>query len=96
MHGAADVATIGLWEVVGYPYEAWADGTEVQLEVRYDASRNVETVKILRGDEAIHPQPMLARLKKKKLEPAGMEVINDEGATLQATHVSDYGGETRK
>jgi hypothetical protein len=53
-HGAADVATMGLWEVVGTPAEMIADGTDVQLQVRYDAYQNVETVQVLKGAEAVH------------------------------------------
>jgi outer membrane protein assembly factor BamE (lipoprotein component of BamABCDE complex) len=52
-HGAADAFTFGLWEIVGVPVETLADGTDVQLEVRYDANRMVESVVVIRGEEAI-------------------------------------------
>lgn len=35
-HGAMDVMTLGLWEVLGTPAEAIADGTEMAVEVQYD------------------------------------------------------------
>jgi hypothetical protein len=53
VHGAADVATWGLWEVLGVPLETMADGTEVQAEVRYDENRLVESVRIFRGKEVV-------------------------------------------
>lgn len=35
-HGAADVLTIGLWEIVGTPTEAVWNGTDYLLKVTYD------------------------------------------------------------
>jgi hypothetical protein len=43
-HGAADVLTLGLWEVVGTPTEATFDGNRMSVEVRYDASDRVKEV----------------------------------------------------
>lgn len=39
-----DVMTLGIWEVVGTPVEAAADGTMVAYEVSYDTSNNVSAV----------------------------------------------------
>lgn len=35
-HGAMDVMTFGLWEVIATPAESIADGTEMAVEVHYD------------------------------------------------------------
>ena len=43
-HGAADVFTLGLWEIVGTPTEAVFDGTKMALEVTYDENDRVENV----------------------------------------------------
>ena len=43
-HGAADVLTLGLWEVVGTPTEGVFDGKEMAYEVSYDGDDRVETV----------------------------------------------------
>lgn len=59
-HGAADVVTFGLWEVVGVPVETLADGTQVQLEVRYDPNRLVESVTVIRGHEVVAPESQVA------------------------------------
>jgi hypothetical protein len=59
-HGAADVFTFGLWEVVGVPVETLADGTEVQVEVRYDPHRIVESVHVIRGQNAVQPRRLFA------------------------------------
>jgi len=43
-HGAADVLTLGLWEVVGTPTEAIFSGDKVIYEVIYDKDDKVEKV----------------------------------------------------
>ena len=43
-HGAADVMTLGLWEIVGTPTEATLNGHRVAYEVTYDASDRIESV----------------------------------------------------
>lgn len=52
-HGAADVLTLGLWEVAGTPIEAMADGNEVKVEVFYDANDTVERVKVIKGSDVL-------------------------------------------
>lgn len=46
-HGAADVFTLGLWEVVGTPTEAVFDGREIAYEVAYDEGDKIEEVILL-------------------------------------------------
>ena len=53
LHGAADVLTLGLWEVVATPLEGYANGTKVSLEVIYDREDRVAKVVPLRGQEAL-------------------------------------------
>jgi hypothetical protein len=48
-HGAADVVTAGLWEVVATPIETVADGTDMEVEVIYDGEERVEMVNYLKG-----------------------------------------------
>lgn len=43
-HGLADVATIGLWEVIATPAEAAFDGKKTAFEITYDDSDRVEKV----------------------------------------------------
>lgn len=52
-HGAADVVTGGLWEVVGIPAETLADGTDVQVVVTYDDVENVNGVQVIKGHKAL-------------------------------------------
>ena len=47
-HSAADIFTIGLWEVVGTPTEMIFDGTDVAYKVAYDESDNIEEVVLLK------------------------------------------------
>ena len=53
LHGAADVLTLGLWEVVGTPIEGVANGTKVSVEVTYDKEDRIATVVPIRGQEAL-------------------------------------------
>ncbi len=66
-HGAADVATFGLWEVVGIPMETIADGTDVQLEVHYGPDHHVASVHVIKGDGVVNPKPnVFARAFRRK------------------------------
>ena len=52
-HGAADVLTLGLWEVAGTPIEAIANGNEVKVEVFYDENDTVEKVNVIKGNDVM-------------------------------------------
>jgi len=52
-HGAADVATAGLWEAVGTPTEGYFSGTQISAEVKYDAQDRVASVVPLKGADEI-------------------------------------------
>jgi hypothetical protein len=47
-HGAADVVTLGLWEVVGTPTEAVFSGDDMAYEVRYDDTERIDQVTVLK------------------------------------------------
>ena len=47
-HGAADVFTLGLWEVVGTPTEAAFDGQDMAVQVSYDAQDKVTESVVLK------------------------------------------------
>ncbi len=49
-HGAADVVTLGLWELVGIPTEITFSGDEMAYLVKYDKNDLVEEVLALKGD----------------------------------------------
>jgi hypothetical protein len=53
VHGAADFFTLGLWEVIGTPIEAVADGTEVKVQVDYDVNDRVKHIQALEGEEQL-------------------------------------------
>lgn len=50
-HGAADVFTLGLWEVVGTPTESIFTGERVAYEVTYSTNNKVEKVVTLVHDK---------------------------------------------
>ena len=43
-HGVADIATLGLWEIVGTPVESSFDGNNTAYQITYDENGNVKTV----------------------------------------------------
>lgn len=47
-HGAADVFTLGLWEVIGTPTEAAFDGQDMAVQVNYDANDKVVGSSVLK------------------------------------------------
>jgi len=48
-HAVLDVSTLGLWEVVGSPAEAIASGDKVVVRVKYDKSKLVDKVIVIKG-----------------------------------------------
>lgn len=46
-HGAASVATLGLWELVGTPAEITFNGDEMAFQVSYDENDLVDDVKLI-------------------------------------------------
>lgn len=51
LHGAMDVLTLGLWEVVGTPTEAYASGDDMAVEVTYDEKEQLESTTIVKGGD---------------------------------------------
>lgn len=80
VHGAADVATGGLWEVVGIPAETLADGADVKVEVTYDDRRAVKTVDCIEGQNVITPRRLFARKRKAEKPPA--EEVSQTASSL--------------
>ncbi len=80
-HGAADVVTGGLWEVVGIPAEALADGTDVKVEVTYDDRRAVQSIDVIEGQKIITPRRWFAR--KSKAKPAADTARQNEKGRRQ-------------
>lgn len=60
VHGAADVMTLGLWEVAGTPLEGSLQGEDVRAEVAYDANDMVQRVEYFSGAHLAHGGPTLA------------------------------------
>jgi outer membrane protein assembly factor BamE (lipoprotein component of BamABCDE complex) len=66
VHGAADVVTLGLWEVVGTPVEGHFNGTEVSAEVVYDANDQVAQIIPIAGADEINAGTAAAQAAGKK------------------------------
>lgn len=50
LHGAANVATLGLWELVGTPTEITFSGDDMAFQVQYDESDVIEEVVIIKKE----------------------------------------------
>lgn len=50
LHGAANVATLGLWELVGTPTEITFSGDDMAFQVQYDENDIVEEVIIIKKE----------------------------------------------
>ena len=60
-HAAADVFTLGLWEVVGTPTEAIFTGSKMKVEVVYDTHDQVVSVRNLEPVKDAPPPPAEGR-----------------------------------
>jgi len=50
LHGAADLFTLGLWEIAGTPIEGMANGREMAVEVQYDSNAKIKETKLLKEE----------------------------------------------
>jgi len=51
LHGAADIVTVGLWEVVGTPTEYVFSGTDMLILVTYNRYDRVDIVEYFQGGQ---------------------------------------------
>ncbi len=47
-HSAADVLTLGLWEIVGTPTEMYFNGKEMAFHVSYDENDHLDEVNVIK------------------------------------------------
>ncbi len=79
-HGAADVLTLGIWEVVGTPFEAIVDGTEIKVKVNYDEEERVDQVEVIEGMTKLEDVDSIAGTEKierkspEKTEPSAFDL----------------------
>jgi len=50
LHGAANVVTLGLWELVGTPTEITFSGDDMAFQVRYDENDIVEEIALIKKE----------------------------------------------
>lgn len=55
-HGAADVATVGLWEIIGTPTETVFNGKKMSYEIFFDQNDNIESYKLLTLEQPAEKQ----------------------------------------
>ncbi|MFA5956690.1 hypothetical protein [Hyphomicrobium sp.] len=68
LHGAADIATLGLWEAVGTPTEGYFKGSQLSAEVTYDEHDRVTRVVPLKGSEEIQAVMTKANTQGDRIE----------------------------
>lgn len=88
LHGAADVATMGLWEVVGIPVETLADGTDVQVSITYDRDQCVDSVDVIKGEKVIKTvrpeKPAPLKQKRTAVRSADPDLTLEDPADFEA------------
>jgi len=90
-HGAADVLTLGLWEVVGTPTEAIFDGQKVAYEVTYGTSDKVEKAVTLVGEK---PGSQSQIAHETKAGPTN--TVKADAASVSATEATNEGRESKE
>ncbi|ENX17113.1 hypothetical protein F889_03489 [Acinetobacter colistiniresistens] len=48
-HTTADIATIGLWEIIGSPTEIYFNGQQLSYEVVFDDRDNIKSAKLIQN-----------------------------------------------
>lgn len=89
IHGAADVVTGGLWEVVGIPAESLADGKDVKVEVVYDDRRAVKNMEVIAGQDVITPRRWFQRKPKARPPAASAPSEPDLHEPATTAHIED-------
>lgn len=91
-HGVADVATIGLWEIVGTPMETSLRGEEVRVQVDYDNNDRVRRIEYFEGAHLAGNRMALARwMRRKKTRQTAVIEDFSNPAPLQQGGVSHVG-----
>ncbi|MFW1745688.1 hypothetical protein ACG9XW_05575 [Acinetobacter guillouiae] len=65
-HGAADVVTFGLWEIIGTPTESAFNGKKTSYEMVFDADDHLESSKLLTMSEYKNDSNSAAEIEVKK------------------------------
>ena len=52
-HGVADVASIGLWEVLGTPAESYFNGKKLSYEITFDQADAVKSYKLIDFEKSV-------------------------------------------
>lgn len=65
-HGAADVVTFGLWEIIGTPTESAFNGKKTSYEMIFDADDHLESSKLLTMSEYKNDSNSAAEIEVKK------------------------------
>lgn len=85
-HAAADVWTLGLWEVIGTPTEIIASGKKIQMEVTYNANDEVEEIKSMdkKPSPDTQKEPTFTEKAKEPLNKNPQPIENKEGAVIES------------
>ncbi|WP_423854504.1 hypothetical protein [Acinetobacter guillouiae] len=65
-HGAADVVTFGLWEIIGTPTESAFNGKKTSYEMIFDSDDHLESSKLLTMSEYKNDSNSAAEIEVKK------------------------------
>ena len=83
-HGAADLFTVGCWEVIGTPTELAFDGTQLRIQVTYTDGDVVDSATVI-GKDGSHPIANLKRMNDKTFAESH-ESSSEKQATPRRSH----------
>ena len=94
-HATADVFTLGLWEAVSTPTEAYFSGSDFKVEVAYDEKNQVISTQDLTGENPqlnYGPVPAEQKSKKNGASPPNQASPTEENAEGPETRANTQSG----
>ena len=88
-HTAADIFTLGLWEIVGTPFEAVVDGTEVKIKILYDDQEQIEQIEVIEGDRKLKDVDSIATTDKSPKGPTAVATTPESVPAEPLTAATD-------
>jgi hypothetical protein len=85
-HGTADVFSLGLWEVVSTPTEAYFSGSDVKVEVVYDSNDLVKASRNLTATAVgADPEPSTTEPQAQSAQPEATAQPNSRETVIPAS-----------
>lgn len=87
-HGTADVFSLGLWEVVSTPTEAYFSGSDIKVEVVYDSKDLVKATRDI-TTRPVEPEPKPSNLATTVQSAQPSEVVDTNSSEARAPKAAE-------